>query len=108
MPTASCQCGGLTATVAAYYPAEAVTVDGAARVFSRPTASGGSFTQRFCPVCGTTLLWSAAKHPGLIGIAVGGFADPAVPPPLRSVWERGAHPWVTIPTAHEHFPEGRP
>ena len=133
MPIATCQCGALTAEVAAYspgvvachcvdcqrrtgsvvgvaayYPVEAVTVSGATRTYTRPTATGGAFKQQFCPDCGTTLLWSTAKHPGLVGIAAGGFADPQSPPPVRSVWEQTAHPWLGIASAVQHFPRGRP
>ncbi len=132
MPIASCQCGALTPEVAAYspmvvachcldcqrrtgsalgvaayYPETAVTVAGTARTYTRPTATGGAFVQRFCPTCGSTLLWSTARHPGLIGIAAGAFADPHAPPPLRSVWEQSAHPWLGVASAVEHFPRGR-
>ena len=133
MPIASCQCGALTAEVAAYspmvvachcidcqrrtgsafgvaayYPADAVTVSGAARAYSRPTATGGTVTTRFCPVCGTSVVWSTAKHPGLIGIAIGAFADPQAPRPLRSVWEQSAHPWAEITGVGARFPQGVP
>ena len=131
MPIARCQCGALTAEVAAYspmvvachcvdcqrrtgsafgvtayYPVEAVTVSGAARAFSRPTAIGGVFTTRFCPVCGTSLLGSTTRFPDLIGVSVGGFADPDAPPPLRSVWEQSAHPWTQVASAAAHYPQG--
>jgi hypothetical protein len=28
--------------------------------------------------------------------------------PIRSVWERSRHAWLTVPTAIEHFDRGRP
>lgn len=133
MPVASCQCGALTATVAApspavvachcracqrrtgsafgvgvYYPSNAVTTAGDSRSFTRATDAGGTFTSCFCPVCGSTVLWVAAKHPDLTGIALGAFADPAFAPPLRSVWEESRHSWVEIACTAEHFPRGRP
>lgn len=132
MPTARCECGALSATVqaispaivachctacqrrsgspfgmAVYYPAEAVTLTGEPRTWTRRGATGGEFVQRFCGTCGSTLWFTTAKHPGRIGIAVGAFADPDFPAPLRSVWEERKHGWVDIP-APQHFPQGVP
>jgi hypothetical protein len=67
--------------------------------FSRPTESGESFTAHFCPSCGTTLFWRLGKFPGLVGIAVGAFADPSFPSPVRSVWEQSRHAWVEVSAA---------
>ena len=132
MPTASCQCGALTAEVEAwspavvachclacqrrtgsafgvgvYYPADAVSVTGSPRSYARPTSTGGEFLTQFCGDCGSSVLWTTAKHPGLVGIAVGAFADSRVPPPVRSVWEATKHPWVEVGCAMEHFPGAR-
>lgn len=128
MPTATCSCGQLSARVpeysrmvvachchacqkrsgspfgvAAYHPEAEVETSGQASGFTRSTASGGSFEQSFCPRCGTTVWYRASLRPGLIGIPVGGFADPAHPPPVRSVWEQSTHAWVRLPVAH-HYP----
>lgn len=39
-------------------------------------------------------------------VAVGAFADPAFPAPVRSVWERSRHAWMAVPVEH-HFDKGR-
>lgn len=93
--------------VGAYYPADAVEVAGATKEFSRPAASGGVFTTSFCPECGSSVFWVAAKHPAMIGVAVGAITDPSYPAPVRSVWERSKHAWVSIDCAFEHFARGR-
>ena len=130
MPIARCSCGALTAAVEAYspvvtlchcidcqrrsgspfgvggyYPAGAVTIAGDHRDWARPTASGGTMTNSFCPTCGSTVFWTNGKHPGLIGISAGAFADPAFPAPLRSVWEADRMPWIQTP-APQHFARG--
>ena len=92
--------------VGAYFDVSQVTVHGAATEFTRGTDAGNRFVTRFCPICGTSLVWTSDKHPGRIGIAVGAFADPSFPAPERSVWERSMHPWARIPTEH-HFAKGR-
>ena len=93
--------------VLAYYPDDVLTITGEATRFERPTATGGSFETYFCPTCGSTVYARAGKHPSMLGIAVGAFADPTLPAPVRSVWEQGKYHWVTIPAPAEHFPQGR-
>ena len=128
MPTASCSCGQLTATVARHSPAvvachcqacqrrsgspfgvaayhvetEVETVGEWSR-FTRGTASGGSFYQFFCPRCGTTVWFQASLRAGMIGIPIGGFADPDHPPPLRSVWEEHASSWAAVPASGHYL-----
>ncbi len=130
---AACQCGGVTVSVTAgttadvnachcrdcqrrtgapfgviaWFAESGVFIDGETRSFARKADSGRDFTSHFCPRCGSSLLFSAALKPGVIGIAAGAFADPAFPPPVRSVWEQTQHNWVDIPTATEHYPRGR-
>ena len=92
--------------VGAYYPDERVTITGSTREFVRPTDAGNQFLTNFCPTCGTSLFWRSDRNPGMTGIAVGAFAEPSFPAPMRSVWERSRHAWVEIPVEH-HFDKGR-
>ena len=132
MRSASCSCGALRADIAdtapvvvachcldcqrrtgspfgvvAYYPAGAVTIKGQSREFARPAASGGKFRSCFCPDCGSSVFFKTDKHPDSVGIAVGAFADPEFPAPIRSVWERSMHRWAAITSAAQHFERGR-
>ncbi len=93
--------------VGAYFPDERATPSGETTQFSRPTESGHSCITHFCPICGTTLYWRLGMFPGLVGIAVGAFADPSFPSPARSVWEQSRHAWVEVSAAGQHFPRGR-
>ena len=130
---ASCQCGALTASIAdgaeptvimchcidcqkrsgshygsiAYYPANSVAVAGEAREFSRGTDSGNTFTTGFCPACGSTVYAKASRMPEITGVTVGTIADPAFPPPIRSVYEQSKHHWVQAHEAATHHPQGR-
>ena len=79
----------------------------AAASTSRAAASGADFETFFCPTCGSTVYMRAGKHRGLIGVAVGAFADPDYPPPVRSVWEEGMHRWVAMPDGVERFAKAR-
>ena len=93
--------------VGAYFAEERVTLSGEATQFSRPTDSGHACVMHFCPKCGTTLYWRLGKFPGRMGIAVGAFADPSFPSPVRSVWEQSRHDWVDASAAGQHFTKGR-
>jgi len=90
----------------AYFAAEQTRVTGSPSVYARSTDAGNRFVTHFCSTCGTSLYWHSGKNPGLIGVAVGAFADPAFPPPARSVWERSRHAWLHVPVQH-HFQKGR-
>jgi hypothetical protein len=132
MKTAQCSCGRLSVSVdvepsavvachcvgcqrrsgspfgvGAYYPQDLATIRGESKTFNRPTDSGHPFVTHFCPECGTSLYWYAMRNPGLIGIAVGAFGDPAFPSPVRSVWEQSKHAWIDIDPAQQHHPRGR-
>lgn len=110
---AACHCtacqrrSGSPYGVGGYWPESAVTIDGDTQVWSRPTTSGQTLINNFCPTCGSTVFWTVGKHPGMIGIAAGAFADPAFPPPLRSVWEAGKLAWIDV-AAPQHFPGAAP
>jgi hypothetical protein len=91
--------------VGAFYPAEAVTVSGTPKEFTRAAASGGKIHSYFCSNCGSTVYWKADNLPAMIGVAVGALADPKYPGPVRSVFEQSKHHWVQIDGAVEHFPQ---
>ena len=107
---AACHCiacqrrTGAPFSVGAFYPAEAVTVSGTAKQFTRAGASGGKVHGHFCPDCGSTVYWKADILQALIGVAVGAMADPSYPPPARSIFEQSKHAWVEIECPGvEHF-----
>ena len=84
--------------VAAFYERERVTVTrGAPRRYSRDSASGFPVAFHFCPDCGSNVWWEPARLPGLIGVALGAFADPAFPAPEQAVFVRDKHHWLELP-----------
>ena len=91
----------------AYYPADQISIAGEATRYERDTAEGNRFASFFCPACGSSVYAIAGKHPTMIGVAVGTIADPAFPPPVRSVWEQSRHEWVQLPDGIQHFSRGR-
>lgn len=58
----------------ALVPAQALTLDGIAKSFDRPSDSGATFTRHFCPECGTPLFGQSSRAPEMRMIPVGFFA----------------------------------
>lgn len=87
---------GSAFTVQARFPSERVTVTGETQVWSQTGDEGGVGTFRFCPQCGSTVIYEIDAMPGLIAVAVGAFADPTFPPPRFSIYEERRHPWAAV------------
>jgi hypothetical protein len=125
--TAACVCGALTAacqgepvrvsachclacqqrtgsafSVQARFNEDQVTIAGPRGQWTRVGDGGLHITHEFCPTCGGTLAWRIAEAPGVIAIAVGAFADPTFPAPVRSIYEERMHPWLTLTGIEEH------
>ena len=92
----------------AYFPEAQVRANGDYSDFTRPGAMGRMVTNHFCPQCGTGLFWHLDRAPGLVGVAVGAFADPDFPPPVRVVWTQHQHAWVRWPEGIETHVAARP
>jgi hypothetical protein len=84
--------------VQARFPRDQVRIAGEARVWRRVgDQAGTAFDFRFCPNCGSTVWFTEDDAPDLIADAVGAFADPDFPAPMRSYYEVHRHPWVALP-----------
>jgi hypothetical protein len=119
--TASCRCGQLQATcqgepvrisvchcldcqrrsgsafsAQARWPDEQVALNGERQSWQHAGDSGNQATFFFCPTCGATVAFVIDALPGLTGVPLGAFADPAFPPPTFSMFENRKHPWVEI------------
>ena len=82
--------------LAAFYRRDAVEVEGSATGFLRVSEAGEEVLFHFCSTCGSTVYWEPSRKPESIAVAVGCFADPDFPPPLRSVFEENRHRWVSV------------
>ena len=86
--------------VQARFAREQITqIAGASSEYVRTGDSGGHARFHFCPSCGSTVYWELDGAPGIVGVAVGAFADPHFGTPTRSVYESRRHAWVHIPDA---------
>jgi hypothetical protein len=84
--------------------------EGRATTFTRVGDSGGACVFSFCPVCGSSVFYTAdgADPPytkDFLAVTLGSFADPTFPTPTVSVYEERKHPWVKVleGTDAEHY-----
>ena len=107
---------GSVFAVQARFPKEQVTIEGKSTVWKLPleaakalpyrncVALGGVGTFHFCPVCASTVYYTAYGDKARIGVKIGAFADSTFPPPIISGFEAYRHPWAlnaaTLPMQH--------
>jgi hypothetical protein len=108
----SCNClacqrrtGAIFGSAAFFGREQVVATEGEASTFRRQGDSGTWLAFHFCPKCGSTVFWENERLPDIVSVAVGAFADPAFPPPVRTVWTRTKHAWVGFPEDIPHHPE---
>jgi hypothetical protein len=84
-------------SIAASFERSAVTVvNGASKTFTRNSLTGKDVIFHFCSARGSTVFWQPERMPQLIGVAVGAFADPSVPPPEQSVFTTYKHGCLSL------------
>ena len=92
---ASCQRRtGSAFGVAAFYPCDAVQIEGLSSVYVRQSDSGFAVTFRFCPACGGSVIWQTARKPDVMAVAAGAFADPGFPGPSQQVHLQSRQTWL--------------
>jgi hypothetical protein len=89
--------------VSAYFARSALRIEGKQRSFVRTAAGNLRFDTRFCPSCGSSVLWSSSALPDHVAVAVGCFADPNFPAPQLVAWAAERHPWVGFPASCRTF-----
>jgi hypothetical protein len=124
--TASCSCGALTVTVSAkptmthacacvecqrctgsafsytaFFAEDTVKISGATKSFRRSSEAGRWQELNFCPTCGVSVFGRIEALPGIIGVAVGCFADPNFEAPGKLFWASRRHHWLELPAAVE-------
>jgi hypothetical protein len=100
----SCHCqacqrrtGALFGSTSFWRKSQLLAVEGERRSWRRVADSGTGLNHHFCPTCGSTVYWESEATPEMVSVAVGSFADPKFPAPVRTVWTTSKHPWLPFP-----------
>lgn len=73
--------------------------------FERTSNAGNWVKIKFCPNCGTSVMWDLEILPQAIGIAGGAFDETDWLDPKLHVWTKHAHKWVSFPEDAEVLQE---
>ncbi len=87
----------------ARFPREAATPSGRVKEYVRTADSGNQITFSFCPDCGGTVFYQLDKLPDFTVVALGCFAEHALPEPTISIYEARRHVWVALPETCERM-----
>jgi hypothetical protein len=60
------------------------------------------------PGCGSNVWWEPERLPGIVGVALGAFADPAFAAPEQAVFIRDKHHWLELPDQMAVFERNPP
>jgi hypothetical protein len=91
----------------AFFPRDQVlAMEGERSTFRRRGDSGAWLSFQFCPKCGSTVSWENERLADIVSVAVGAFADPGFPAPVRTVFTVTKHEWLAFPEGIASHPEG--
>jgi hypothetical protein len=88
---------GSAFTCTAFFPEAQTAIRGEFRSFRRIADSGRTNEAGFCPSCGSSVFSRLEGWPGVLGVAVGCFADPAFEKPGTLYWTIRQHGWLATP-----------
>ena len=100
----SCHClacqrrsGAVFGSSAFFQRSQIISTEGERSTFRRQGESGAWLSFQFCPNCGSTVFWESERLADMVSVAVGAFADPHFPAPVRTIWTTTKHEWLAFP-----------
>ncbi len=88
---------GSSYNLGVWYNKTAVAIRGNDKIFRRVGEEGMELAFHFCSVCGSNVYWEASGLENELGVAGGAFADPDLPKPTVSLYDKRRHRWLQIP-----------
>jgi hypothetical protein len=88
---------GSSFAYSAFFPVDAVAMDGAFAAYTRQLESGRSETTHRCPTCGIEMWFTMEALPGRVGVPAGIFREAGFPPPGRIYFTSRRHHWLPLP-----------
>ncbi|HEV2364733.1 MAG TPA: GFA family protein [Caulobacteraceae bacterium] len=87
-------------------PDDALAISGQLAEFKSSADSGNTITRKFCPECGSQILWSGPAAPGMVVIPVGSLDNPDLFRPTASFYTSSAPRWAPQFPDTERYPKG--
>ena len=110
-----CQCercqrqSGSAFLIGVIFPREAVTIEGPLAAYEAKTDGNNRLCRHFCPICGSAVLITLDRYPGIRSMMGGTLDDKSKIKPTFSVWCSAGQPWLTLPegiTRYADYPDG--
>ena len=110
-----CQCercqrqSGSAFLIATVFAADAVQIEGELRTYAAYAADGDGLYRHFCPTCGSAVMITLDRYPGIRSMMGGTLDDKRALAPTFSLWCASAQPWLTLPAGirlHPEYPDG--
>lgn len=86
--------------------AQALTIDGAPKVWVRTADSGREVARHFCGACGGHVFTSPWPDVTRYSIKAGALDDPSLFSPAHEIWTRSCVDWVKIEAKTERHEQG--
>jgi len=88
---------GSAFTYTAFFPNDAIKIEGETRSYREMRAAGRWHEVGFCVTCGVAVVSRLEVFPHLTGVAVGCFSDPSFDSPSGFYWAARRHHWLPAP-----------
>jgi hypothetical protein len=88
---------GSSFTYTAFFPSDAIKVEGETGSYREKRATGRWHEVSFCVTCGVAVISRLEVFPHLTGVAVGCFSDPGFDTPHGFYWAARRHHWLPAP-----------
>ena len=105
-----CQCercqrqSGSAFLIATVFASEAVRFEaGELRTYAAYDADGAGLYRHFCPTCGSAVMITLDRYPGIRSMMGGTLDDKTRLKPRFSLWCASAQPWLQLPPEIELF-----
>ena len=72
--------------------------------YSTTADSGRRLERKFCPQCGTPMIWTGEGFPGVVLVSLSSLDDPEAYQPVHEGWTDSAVSWCRIPENIQSFP----
>lgn len=80
-------------------------LSGELKTFGRVSDTGQTFTNSFCPECGTRIHHRRDRTPDMLSLKPGTLDDTSWLVPVRHYFARSAQKWVVMPDGHDVLSE---
>lgn len=110
-----CQCercqrqSGSAFLIATVFASAAVTIEGELKTYVARDADGQGLYRHFCPNCGSAVMITLDRYPGIRSMMGGTLDDKSRLVPTFSLWCSSGQPWLVLPPGirlHPEYPDG--